>query len=157
ARGCGRPPVLCSPLQVQSVGARRHFWPRAACAPVGTRLESVWQPMTSSGEAGTSPHRPRTFWNAGPAVEWAVLVGLAWLFVRNGFLVGWASLNTDFPNYYLAGQLFRDGYPMERLNDWIWFQRQKDHAQIQQALVGYIPSTLLSMLMIVPLTSLPQL
>lgn len=93
----------------------------------------------------------------GARLEWALVAGLAALFLWKGFLVGWATLNTDFPNYYLGGKLFRAGWPLERLNDWIWMQRQKDHAGLDQALVGYLPSTLWSTLIIVPLTWLPPL
>jgi hypothetical protein len=90
-------------------------------------------------------------------LEWLAVATLAGLFVWKGLLVGWAALNTDFPNYYLGGRLFRGGWPLERLNDWIWMQRQKDHAGLDQALVGYLPSTLWSTLIIVPLTWLPPL
>jgi hypothetical protein len=93
----------------------------------------------------------------GARLEWALVVGLAALFLWKGFLVGWAALNTDFPNYYLGGKLFRAGWPLERFNDWIWLQRQKDHAGLDQALVGYLPSTLWSTLIIVPLTWLSPL
>ena len=93
----------------------------------------------------------------GARLEWALVAGLAALFLWKGFLVGWATLNTDFPNYYLGGKLFLAGWPLERLNDWIWMQRQKDHAGLDQTLVGYLPSTLWSTLIIVPLTWLPPL
>jgi Glycosyltransferase family 87/WD40-like Beta Propeller Repeat len=90
-------------------------------------------------------------------VEWLAVVGLGLAFLWKGFRVGWATLNSDFPNYYLGGTLFRGGWPLERLNDWIWMQRQKDHLGLDQALVGYLPSTLWSTLLIVPLTWLPPL
>jgi hypothetical protein len=86
----------------------------------------------------------------GSWIERCVVAVLAALFV-------WKGLNTDFPNYYLGGVLFRGGWPLERLNDWIWMQRQKDHLGLDQPLVGYLPSTLWSSLIIVPLTWLPPL
>lgn len=93
----------------------------------------------------------------GSWTERCVVAALAGLFVWKGLLVGWASLNTDFPNYYLGGVLFRGGWPLERLNDWVWMQRQKDHLGLDQPLVGYLPSTLWSSLIVVPLTWLPPL
>jgi hypothetical protein len=87
---------------------------------------------------------------------WAerTLVALLFLlFVHRAFLPAWAHLDSDFANYYLAARLYREGYPVERVYDWTWFQRQKDHAGIEQPLVGFIPSTLTSALTILPLTS----
>jgi hypothetical protein len=46
---------------------------------------------------------------------------------------------------------------MDRVYDWVWFQRQKDHAGIDQPLVAYIPLTPYSALPVVPLTPLPPL
>jgi hypothetical protein len=91
-------------------------------------------------------------------LERALACALAALFVWRGFLPAWKSLNTDFPNYYLAAKLFRGGYPLERVYDWVWFQRQKDHAGIvDQPLVGYVPLTFFSALVVAPFASLPPL
>ncbi len=70
---------------------------------------------------------------------------------------GWRRLNTDFPNYYLGAKLLREGNPLARLYDWVWFQRQKDHAGFDQSLVGYGVLTPLSGLPLAPLVSLPIL
>jgi hypothetical protein len=78
-------------------------------------------------------------------------------FVVKGFIPGWKSLNSDFPNYYLVARLYRAGYPLERVYDWTWLQRQKDHQGIPQGLVSFIPSTLLSALPILPWSSLSAL
>lgn len=90
-------------------------------------------------------------------LEWAVLALALGLFVWRGLVPAWRSLLTDFPNYYLGGRLFRDGYPLDRLYDWEWLQRAKDHAGLDQPLVGFVPLTLFSGLLIAPLTSLPVL
>jgi hypothetical protein len=90
-------------------------------------------------------------------LERVLLVVLAALFIGRGFVPGWRTVNTDFPNYYLGARLYRRGYPMDRVYDWIWFQRQKDHAGIPQSLVGYSPQTLFSALPLVPLSELPPL
>jgi len=61
---------------------------------------------------------------APPWLEWALLVAALVLFVWRGFLPAWRHLLTDFPNYYLAGRLFRAGAPLDRLYDAVWLQRQ---------------------------------
>jgi hypothetical protein len=94
----------------------------------------------------------------GPAwVEWTLVALLAALLVWRGLWPAWQRLNTDFPNYYLAARLYLDGYPLERLTDWAWLQRQKDHLGLDQPLVGYVPLTLFSALVVAPLAALPAL
>jgi hypothetical protein len=94
---------------------------------------------------------------------WAVwservfLLVLILLFVIKGFIPAWKHLNTDFPNYYLGARLYRQGYPIERVYEWTWFQRQKDHLGVDQRLVGFIPLTLPSILPVMPWCSLPPL
>ena len=89
--------------------------------------------------------------------ERALLALLLFLFVARAFIPAWGRLDSDFANYYLAAKLYREGYPVERVYEWTWFQRQKDHAGIEQPLVGFIPSTLTSALTILPLSSLSPL
>jgi len=89
--------------------------------------------------------------------ERAFLLLLILLFVTKGLIPAWKHLNTDFPNYYLGARLYRQGAPIERVYEWIWFQRQKDHQRIDQRLVGFIPLTLPSILPIAPWCSLPPL
>jgi hypothetical protein len=90
-------------------------------------------------------------------LEWALLAFALGLFVWRGLLPAWNRLLTDFPNYYLAGRLLREGFPLDRLYDWEWLQRQKDHLGLDQSLVGYVPLTIFSALPIAPLTLLPAL
>ena len=99
----------------------------------------------------------RTLRRLAPAAEWALLALLAAYFAIKGLVVGWQSLNTDFPNYYLVAKLFRQGYPLDRVYDWTWIQRQKDHAGIDRPLVGYVPLTLFSALLVSPLVALGPL
>ena len=89
--------------------------------------------------------------------ERLLLVALLLLFVGKGFIPAWRHLSTDFPNYYLAARLYRQGYPIERVYEYTWMQRQKDHRGIDQGLVGFVPLTLPSMLPVMPLSSLPPL
>lgn len=69
----------------------------------------------------------------------------------------WKTLNTDFPNYYLAARLTREGVDPSRAYEWIWLQREKDHRNIDQRIVGLVPITPFSTLVMWPLTNLPAL
>jgi Glycosyltransferase family 87/WD40-like Beta Propeller Repeat len=91
------------------------------------------------------------------ALEWLALALLIAKFVGGGLVPAWNRLNTDFPNYYLAARLYRAGFPLDRLYDWVWFQRQKDHAGIEPGVVGYVPLSPFSALAVVPFASLSPL
>jgi hypothetical protein len=91
------------------------------------------------------------------SIERLLLSFLVLLFAVRGFLPSWSHLGLDFPNYYLVARLYREGYPVERVYDWTWFQRQKDHVGIDRPLVGFTNSTLTSALMVLPLSSLSPL
>ncbi len=67
----------------------------------------------------------------------------------------WQRLNTDFPNYYVTARLLKEGYRTDRAYEWIWLQRQKDHFGIkasEQPIVGFVPHTPFSALVMWPLT-----
>ncbi|MBB5329790.1 hypothetical protein [Tunturiibacter gelidoferens] len=53
----------------------------------------------------------------------------------------WHTLNNDFPNYYMTASLVHERYDTSRIYDWVWFQRQKDHRDIDQRMVGMTPLT----------------
>jgi hypothetical protein len=89
--------------------------------------------------------------------ERVLMAFLVLLFVAKGFIPAWSHLDSDFTNYYLAARVYREGYPVERVYEWTWFQRQKDYAGIDRPLVGFLPSTLPSALMVLPLSALPPL
>jgi hypothetical protein len=89
--------------------------------------------------------------------EWILLAVLLAVFVGRGFLPGWRTLNSDFPNYYIAASLYHRGIPVDRVYEWIWFQRQKDYLSIQQPLVAFVPNPPLCALPILPLSRLPPL
>ncbi|MGA7969673.1 MAG: hypothetical protein WB983_13630, partial [Terriglobales bacterium] len=74
-------------------------------------------------------------------IKHLLLVLLVGGFIVKGFVPAWRHLNSDFPNYYLVARLYRAGYPLERVYDWTWLQRQKDRQGIDQRLVSFIPST----------------
>lgn len=87
-----------------------------------------------------------------PLLETALLAALALLLLWKGVLPAWKHLNTDFPNYYLVARLWREGYSLDRIYDWTWLQRVKDHWGLDQALVGFAGLTPLSALPVAPLT-----
>lgn len=92
-----------------------------------------------------------------PAAEWLVLVLLLGLFVGRALVPAWRTLNTDFPNYYLTALLHSRHTPIDRAYEWIWFQRQKDHNEIPQALVGFAPHPPLCAAPMLPLASFQAL
>lgn len=89
--------------------------------------------------------------------ERILFVLLLVLFVWRGFIPAWSRIGSDFANYYLVARLYRGGYPVERVYEWTWFQRQKDRAAIERPLVGFAPSTLVSSLVVLPVSSMPVL
>jgi hypothetical protein len=69
----------------------------------------------------------------------------------------WSSLNTDFPNYYLTASLVRNRADVSRAYEWRWIQRQKDHSELEQPVIGLVPITPFSTLFVYPLSHLPAL
>ena len=92
-----------------------------------------------------------------PTAEWIFLIALLGWFVAHTLLPGWRTLNTDFPNYYLAAVLRSQRNRVDRAYEWIWFQRQKDHNDISQPLVGFVPNPPLCAAPMLPLASLRAL
>ena len=90
-------------------------------------------------------------------VEYVLLGTLVAIFVWRGFVPAWKTVNSDFADYYLAARLYHQGYPLEQIYDWTWFQRQKDHAGIETPLVGFTLLTPFSLLPVLPFSSLPPL
>jgi hypothetical protein len=90
-------------------------------------------------------------------IEWLLLGALMIAFVILGFLPAWRTMNTDFPNYYLAASIHHQGIPLDRAYEWRWFQRHKDHLEIQQTIVGFIPNPPLCAVPMLPLALLPAL
>lgn len=82
---------------------------------------------------------------------------LAGAFIVRGFLPAWRTMNTDFPNYFVPAVLHNQGVPIERAYEWRWFQRHKDHAQIDQRLVGFLPNPPMCAVPLLPLAGLLSL
>jgi hypothetical protein len=91
------------------------------------------------------------------AAEYFVLLTLSGVFLWRAFLPSWKTLNPDFPDYYLAARLYRQGYRLEQIYDWTWVQRQKDHAGIQSPIVTFTLLTPFSLLPVLPFSSLSPL
>jgi hypothetical protein len=92
-----------------------------------------------------------------PAIEWCTLAILAVAFIGLTLVPGWRSLKSEFPNYYLAAELYHQGIPLDRVYEWTWFQRQNDHLQVRDGLVSFAPNPPSSVLPLLPLTRLKAL
>jgi hypothetical protein len=69
----------------------------------------------------------------------------------------WGKLNTDFPNYYLTARLVHERYDTARVYEWVWLEREKDHRAVDDRIIGLIPITPFSTLVMWPLTGLAPL
>jgi len=117
-------------------------------------------PKPASGlETVPRPVSPQVFVPPGIVAAGETLLVLLLLasFCWNSLRPGWKSLHTDFPNYYLAARLYREGYPLARLYDWTWLQHEKHRFEIDQPLVGFVPLTPFSLLPMAPLAEVPPL
>jgi hypothetical protein len=89
--------------------------------------------------------------------EWVLFGLLAIHFGMRSMPRAWRTLNTDFPDHFLAASLVHERYDTSRIYEWIWFERQKDHRGIDQGIVNLTPSTAFSSLVVYPLTGMPAL
>lgn len=111
-----------------------------------------------AGISTTNPGGDAPIFSRKPAtIERALLLVLAAAFFATAFVPAWRHLNSDFPNYYLVAKLYRAGYPLDRVYEWTWLQREKDHQGIDRGVVAFVPLTLPSALAVAPLTSLSPL
>ena len=69
----------------------------------------------------------------------------------------WRGLVTDFPNYYMSARLAHEGYDTSRMYEWDWLQREKDHRAVDVRVIGLVPITPFSTLIMWPLTRLAPL
>ncbi|WP_082661768.1 glycosyltransferase family 87 protein [Terracidiphilus gabretensis] len=69
----------------------------------------------------------------------------------------WKTLNTDFPNYYLAAHLAQERFDTSRMYEWPWVEREKDHRAIDVRVIGLLPITPFSTLAVWPLVGLSPL
>src|ERR1700693_5805089 len=59
--------------------------------------------------------------NWSPAVEGCILAILVGGFIGLALVTAWRSLRNEFPNYYLATQLYHQGIPLDRVYDGLGF------------------------------------
>ncbi len=90
-------------------------------------------------------------------VEWMLSALMAVYFGVHTLPAAWKTLNTDFPNYYLTARLARQKSETSRIYEWIWLQRQKDHQDIDQRIVGLVAVTPFSSLAVWPFAAMPPL
>jgi Glycosyltransferase family 87 len=100
------------------------------------------------------PRLPLKNW---PWIECACLAFLVFLVVSKGVVPGWRALHSDFPNYYVVARLMREGYNLDRIYDWVWLQRVKDHWGITEPLVSFAGLTPLSALPVFPIAGFAAL
>lgn len=89
--------------------------------------------------------------------EWLLLAVMTTYFGVHTFSAAWKTLKTDFPNYYLTTRLAREGSNTSRIYERVWLQRQKDHREINQAIVSLGPITPFSTLIVWPVAALHPL
>src|SRR3984885_8738321 len=92
-----------------------------------------------------------------PIVELVMLAGLLAVFVGLGFWPGWRTLNSEFPDYYLAAALYHRRIPLDRIYEWTWFQRQNDHLGLRDGLVSFAPNPPTLILSLAPIATLQPL
>ncbi|HEY4045481.1 MAG TPA: glycosyltransferase 87 family protein [Acidobacteriaceae bacterium] len=103
-------------------------------------------------ESKVSARRPLWARSWARWIELSLLAFLAVLLLQQGIGPGWRRLNTDFPNYYLVARLLREGYALDRIYDWFWLQRVKDHWGVDQSLVAFAGLTPFSAIPVLPLS-----
>jgi hypothetical protein len=90
-------------------------------------------------------------------VEWILSALMVAYLAVHTLPAAWKTLNTDFPNYYLTARLAREKSETSRIYEWIWLQRQKDHRDIDQRIVGLGAVTPFSSLAVWPFAAMPPL
>jgi hypothetical protein len=92
-----------------------------------------------------------------PAVEWFVLAALVLTLILHSLVPAWRTLRSEFPNYYLAAELYHKGIPLDRAYEWTWFQRQNDHWRVRDGLVSFAPNPPTLIFSLMPFTRLQPL
>jgi hypothetical protein len=113
------------------------------------------EPETSESSPVPKPDSPNHRWLS--IVEWLVLAGLLATFAGHSFVPAWRTLNSEFPNYYLAAALHHERIPLDRVYEWTWFQRQNDHLGVRDGLVSFAPNPPTFILSMVPFATLEPL
>lgn len=118
-------------------------------------MTALPSPRTTLSQAAADT-RPRKI-GLRAWIEKALLLIFVVAFVTLALVPALNNIGSDFPNYYLGARLYRQGYPLDKMYDWICFQREWDHVSDHHSLVTFQTLTLFSVLPIAPFSSLPQL
>jgi hypothetical protein len=123
-------------------------------------MESRHRPEASAAQTrnlGSAPPVERDGSGWLPRIEWCLLAFLAVVFIAHSFVPAWRSLLSEFPDYYLAAELYHQRIPLDRVYEWTWFQRQNDHWGVREGLVSFAPNPPTSLFPLLPLTGLRPL
>jgi Glycosyltransferase family 87/WD40-like Beta Propeller Repeat len=120
------------------------------------RTSTGHSPSALGAEEGPDTLAPRT-WTKQHLAECLLFLLVSLYLFGSTLPRAWRTLNTDFPNYYLTARLTHEGVDPARAYEWLWLQREKDHRNIDQRVVGLVPITPFSTLAMWPLVSLPPL
>ncbi|HEY1965086.1 MAG TPA: glycosyltransferase 87 family protein [Acidobacteriaceae bacterium] len=90
-------------------------------------------------------------------IEGSVLVLLVAFLGLHTMPRAWSKLNTDFPNYYMSARLAHEGFDTAREYEWVWIEREKDHRAVDIRVIGLLPITPFSTLVMWPLIGLSPL
>ncbi|MBT9332359.1 glycosyltransferase 87 family protein [Paracidobacterium acidisoli] len=110
--------------------------------------------MASSSEEIRATSRFASVAQFGPALENSIIAVSVIILLWKGVIAGFRSINTDFPNYYVVARLIREHYLLDRIYDWVWFQRATDHFGITHQLTGYVGLTPFSAFPLLPFAEL---
>ena len=120
------------------------------------RSGEVLEPETCQEDSSARVTQPIPVWLLSP-LEWTVVAALAITFATHSLVPAWRTLGSEFPDYYLAAELYRHNIPLDRIYEWTWFQRQNDHFGVRNALVSFAPNPPTLILGSVPLARLQPL
>ncbi|RXH54186.1 glycosyltransferase family 87 protein [Granulicella sibirica] len=116
---------------------------------MATEIRTIPLPRASS--------TPSPALQAWVRVEWLLLFICAGVFALRTVPSAFATLQTDFPNYYLTAKLAREGVDTAHVYEWRWLARQKDHHEIDRSVIGLVPITPFSTLAVAPLAGFKPL
>jgi hypothetical protein len=90
------------------------------------------------------------------AMKYFVLAGLLFFHIKYGLIPAWQSVESDFPNYYVASRLLLEGEDVNRFYDDDWFNKQMQRfgIEMQGKFSPFPPATAFIMLPLAPFSPL---
>ena len=120
-------------------------------------MESPETSKTEARNLGSTGSLARQNPRWSSVVEWCLLAVLAVALIGHTLVPAWQTLKSEFPDYYLAAELYHQNIPLDRVYEWTWFQRQNDHWGASDGLVSFAPNPPMFVLPLLPLARLPPL